>query len=503
MKTTRRTLTVVALLFGLFLAAMEMTVVATAMPTAVGDLGGLHLYAWAFAAYMLTATVSVPIHGKLADLHGRKPVMLAGLALFLAGSAACGQARSMEALIAFRALQGLGAGAVQPMALTIVGDLFDVRERARWQGVFGAVWGLAGLVGPLLGGAIVHYLSWRWVFYVNVPIGLGCAAVLWVAYHERVERHEHRLDFAGAALLSVTVLAVLLAARSRGVAVWAVPVALGGLALFLWVERRAGEPLLPLDLFRQRVIAVSSVAGALFGAAMFGVATFVPLYVQGVLGGTATQAGGAIAPMAVGWPLASAVSGRLLPRAGYRRLISGGLAVTVVAAVGLALAVRAGAPPVSLGGLSALYGVGLGLANPPLVIAVQTSVPWNRRGVATASTMFFRTIGGTLAVGILGGVLGAALAATGLPPADVDRVLSAERAQLDPAVLRSAAGALRAGLADTFVAVTALAAAGFLARLFFPRMKVADRRPAGPEAAPDGGAAAPPGSIARAPDGLS
>src|SRR5512140_3391629 len=193
-RQTNRPLTVVSLLLGLFLAAMEMTVVSTAMPTAVGDLGGLHLYAWAFSAYMLTATVTVPIYGKLADLRGRKPVMLVGLALFLAGSFACGHADSMAELIAFRALQGLGAGAVQPIGLTIVGDLFDVEQRARMQGVFGAVWGLAGLAGPLLGGAIVHSLGWRWVFYVNLPCGVGAAAVLAWAYHERVERHSHKLD---------------------------------------------------------------------------------------------------------------------------------------------------------------------------------------------------------------------------------------------------------------------------------------------------------------------
>jgi len=219
-RQTNRPLTVVALLLGLFLAAMEMTVVSTAMPTAVGDLGGLHLYAWAFSAYMLTATITVPIYGKLADLRGRKPVMLVGIGLFLAGSMACGRAESMAALVAFRAIQGLGAGAIQPMALTIVGDLFDVRERGKMQGLFGAVWGLAGLIGPLLGGAIVHWLSWRWVFYVNVPLGLGCAAVLQAAYHEKVERHDHRLDLLGALLLSGTVLALLAAGPSRRRSCW-------------------------------------------------------------------------------------------------------------------------------------------------------------------------------------------------------------------------------------------------------------------------------------------
>src|SRR5512145_639986 len=184
-RTTNRPLTVLALLLGLFLAAMEMTVVSTAMPTAVGDLGGIHLYAWVFAAYMLTATVTLPIFGKVADLYGRKPVMFIGIALFLGGSFLCGHAGSMTELILFRALQGLGAGAVQPTAMTIVGDLFDVHRRARVQGLLAAVWGLAGLVGPVLGGAIVHFLSWRWVFYVNIPVGLSCAAILLFSYHEK------------------------------------------------------------------------------------------------------------------------------------------------------------------------------------------------------------------------------------------------------------------------------------------------------------------------------
>ncbi|HEX9291069.1 MAG TPA: MDR family MFS transporter [Anaeromyxobacteraceae bacterium] len=473
MKSTNRPLTVVALLLGLFLAAMEMTVVSTAMPTAVGDLGGIHLYAWAFAAYMLTATVTVPIHGKLADLYGRKPVMLVGLALFLAGSFACGHAGSMTMLILFRALQGLGAGAIQPIALTIVGDLFDVRERARWQGLFGSVWGLAGLVGPLLGGAIVHYLSWRWVFYVNIPLGLGCGAVLVVAYHERVERHEHRLDLAGAVLLSATVLAALLSARSRAVGAVAIPVALAGLALFVWVERRAKEPLVPLDLFRQRVMAVSSATGALVGAAMIAMVTYVPLYVQSVLGATPTGAGSAIAPMAIGWPIASALSGRLLPRAGYRLLIRGGLLLTACAAVGIALFLRPGASLLVPRVLTAVYGVGLGLANTPLIIAVQSSVPWNRRGVATASIMFFRTIGGTLAVGILGAVLAGALASSGAPAGTVDRLLGPERAALDPSIVLSVSGVLQAGMTRMFWAICAIAFVGFAVSLAFPPLRIA------------------------------
>ncbi|GEJ56831.1 MDR family MFS transporter [Anaeromyxobacter diazotrophicus] len=489
MKTTHRRLTVVALLLGMFLAAMEMTVVSTAMPTAIGDLGGLHLYAWAFAAYMLTATVTVPIYGKLADLRGRKPVMLVGLALFLAGSLACGQARSMELLIAFRAVQGLGAGAIQPIGLTIVGDLFTVRERARWQGIFGAVWGLAGLLGPLLGGALVHYLSWRWVFYVNLPLGLASAAVLTVAYHERVERHEHRLDLAGAALLTAAVLGALAAARSREAALVAVPSAAVALGLFLFVERRAKEPLLPLDLFAERILAVASASGALVGAAMIAMVTYVPLYVQSVLGASPTAAGSAIAPMAIGWPIASALSGRLLPRLGYRVLIRGGLLLTALSATALALLLRPGAEVGALRAVTAAYGLGLGFANTPLVIAVQSSVPWNRRGVATASTMFFRTIGGTLAVGLLGGVLAATLARSGAPAAEVERLLGPERAVLDPALARGLAAALQAGMGHIFWTICAVAFAAFGVSLAFPGLRL---QPAEPSTSNESAAAGRP-----------
>jgi EmrB/QacA subfamily drug resistance transporter len=445
------------------------------MPTAVGELGGIHLYAWAFAAYMLTATVSVPIYGKVADLRGRKPVMLTGLALFLAGSFACGHATSMTMLVAFRAVQGLGAGAIQPMALTIVGDLFDVRERARWQGLFGAVWGVAGLVGPLLGGAIVHYVSWRWVFYVNLPPGIACAALLALAYHERVEKRSHRLDVGGALLLSAAVVALLLAARSRATSAVALPVALASFGTFLLVERRAREPLLPLDLFRQRIMAVASATGALVGASMIAMVTFIPLYAQAVLGATPTGAGSAIAPMVVGWPIASALGGRLLPRTGFRAPIRGGLLLTALAAAAIAFCLRPGVSLAVPRALTAAFGVGLGFANTPLVIAVQSAVPWNRRGVATASTMFFRTIGGTLSVGILGGVLASMLLGSGATPLEVDRLLGAERAALSPEALQGVSAALAAALSRIFWILCAIAFGAFGVSLAFPALHVPAR----------------------------
>jgi EmrB/QacA subfamily drug resistance transporter len=388
----------------------------------------------------LATTVTVPIWGKLADLRGRKPVLLAGVALFLLGSTACGAAGSMATLIAWRAVQGLGAGAMQPVTFTIVGDLFDVHERGRMQGLFGAVWGIAGLVGPLVGGAIVHSVGWRWIFWVNLPFGLASAAVLSIAYHERPERHEHRLDVGGAVLLAIAVIATLLAARPRGTALVALPVAAVATALFLAVERRAREPIVPLDLFRTRVMATASLSGALMGAAMIGTVTYVPLWVQSVLGLPPTSAGAAIAPMAIGWPVASAISGRLVPRVGFRPLLVVGFATSAVAALLAALLLRPGLPLPAVQALMALYGAGLGTANPPLLIAVQTSVDWNRRGVATASTLFFRTIGGALAVGILGGVLANALTGAGARPDVVEKLLGPARATLDPALEYKFAG---------------------------------------------------------------
>jgi EmrB/QacA subfamily drug resistance transporter len=404
-----RPLTVAALLLAMFLAAMEATAVSTAMPTVIGELGGIKLYAWVFTAYMLTSTVSVPVFGKLADLYGRKPVMLIGLLLFLSFSFLCGFSTTIEQLIVFRALQGLGAGAVQTTSLTIVGDLFTLEERAKMQGVFGAVWGLAGICGPLLGGFIVKYWSWQWVFYINIPFGLASAVILLFWFHETIERHRRSLDVAGAVTLVLAVVALLGATgNSRPAPLAAAGVAL--LALFVWIEKRAPEPLLPIKLFSQRLMVVVSALGALVGATMFCVVTYLPLYVQGVLLGSPTAAGGVLTPMVVAWPIAAALSGRYIPRFGFRRFVVAGAAVAMLAALAMALSVQYRLALPAIYATSAVFGAGLGLINTSLIIAVQTSVSWQERGVATASTMFFRTTGGTLAVGILGGILARVLA---------------------------------------------------------------------------------------------
>lgn len=464
---THRPLAVVAILLAMAMAALEATVVATAMPTVVGDLGGLELYGWVSAVYMVATTITIPLYGKLADLYGRKPTLYLGLALFLAGSMASGLSRSMTQLIVFRALQGVGAGGLQPVALTIIGDLFTIEERARIQGLFGAVWGVAAMAGPLVGGLIVHALSWRWVFYINLPFGLLTAAMLQLFFHEEVGRKDRSLDFAGAALLGASILAVLLGASGVHPLV-AFPVAALTLAAFIRVESRAPEPILPLPLLRRPLIAASSLAAALLGALMVGAIMFVPLYVQGVIGGTPTQAGTAVAPMLIGWPIASALSGRLLTRVGMRPLVRVGTLVAAAASFALAWLLQPGASLLAIRAAMFVFGVGLGTANTALIIAVQQAVTWEQRGVATASAMFFRTIGGALSVGALGAVLAHALG-TGAPAGLVNALLGPEHGRgVDPALLAPLAAVIDHGLRVVFVAVAGIGAASALSGLVFP-----------------------------------
>lgn len=487
MRVTHRPLTTLSLVLCLFVAALEMTVVATAMPTVVSDLGGIHSYAWVFTAYMLASTITVPIFGKLADLYGRKPIILFGSGLFLVGSIASGFSSSMHMLIAFRTLQGLGAGAMQPIALTIVGDIYTLEQRAKVQGAFSAVWGLAGLVGPLTGGLIVKYLTWHWVFFINVPVGLTAVALLVFFFHEDVKRRPARLDFAGAGVLSACVVALLFGVQGTGASVWALPVAAVLLVAFVFVEQRAAEPVIPLHIFRIPAIAVSSVAGGLFSAAMFGTTTYVPLYVQGVLGGSATLAGGMITPMIVGWPIASLVAGKLILKVGFRPLIIGGLSLSVVGTALMALLLKPGVPLLVPQVAMALFGVGLGFSSVAMIIAVQTSVGWELRGVATASNMFFRTIGGALGVGLMGGVLVSRLTRDPSVPVSAANALlgPTHGSGVDPAVLQKLSGALSEGLTLNFWIICAAATLAFVSSLFFPKVKRAEVPPANlAEAAP-------------------
>src|SRR5437016_3638906 len=316
----------IALMLGMSLAALDTTIVGTAMPTIVGKLGGITLYSWVFSVYLLTSTTSVPIYGKLADLFGRKPVFLFGTTLFLIGSVASGASQSMEQLIVFRAIQGLGAGAVLPIVLTIIGDIFALEERARVQGLFSGVWATSSIVGPALGGLIVDHFSWRWVFYINIPFGLLSAFLLIIALKENVERKKHSIDYLGTVTLTGGITALLFAMLQGG-ATWAwtsVPslslfaLSVALIALFLFQEARASEPILPLTLFTNRIITISSIGGVILGVVMFGITSYVPLFVQVVRGGTATSAGVTLGPLLLAWPIAAAFSGKIILRYGYR-----------------------------------------------------------------------------------------------------------------------------------------------------------------------------------------
>ncbi len=435
--SSHRPLTVVALMMSMFMAAMEATVVATAMPTVISELGGIALYGWLGAAYLLASTVTVPLYGKLADRHGRKPILMGGITLFLLGSLASGSATTIELLIVLRAVQGLGAGAMQPIVLTIIGDLYTPAERGRVQGLFGAVWGVAGVSGPILGGTIVALASWRWVFWINIPFGLAAMTVLWFFYHEEPRtRAAAPPDVLGALAILLSSTALLLAASG---VLPVLDVALGVVmaVLFIVIERRARDPLLPIDLVTRPRIAVAAAASLLLGVAMMGVLVYLPLHVQGVLSGAPTEAGLVIAPMLVGWPLASAMTSRMLMRIGYRLPIRIGAVVATIGTVALSFLTGARAPLWMLGSSMFVFGLGMGLANTALVIGVQASVGYEQRGVVTALTQFSRTMGGALGVGAIGALLAARLGAA-LPPETVTALLDAHDragAARDPAVL--------------------------------------------------------------------
>ncbi len=485
-RETNRAVVVAALVLAMFMAAMEATVIATAMPTVIADLGGIELYGWVGASYLLASTVTVPLYGKLADRHGRKPVLMAGIALFSVGSLASGFAGSILQLVVFRAVQGLGAGAVQPTVLTVVGDLYTPAERGKVQGWFGAVWGLAGVSGPLLGGAIVAMASWRWVFWVNLPFGLAAALVLAMTFREAPRaRSAARLDLLGAGTILLASLALLLAASGvASVSLFAT--GLGLVIAFVLIERRASDPVLPIPLLTRRLIAVCTMASMLLGAAMMGVLNFLPLHVQGVLAGVPTEAGLVIAPMLVGWPVAAAITSRLLVRIGYRRPLWLG---TLLAASGLATLaplVLAHAPGWALGACMLVFGFGMGLANTAILIGVQASVGWEQRGVVTAATMFARTMGGALGVGGLGALLSGRLGER-VEPSVVSALLDPEQRQAALAV-PGVVDALGAALGPLFIGGAAAAGLALLIVLAHPRDEPAPA-PAVPEPCPSRGRA--------------
>jgi EmrB/QacA subfamily drug resistance transporter len=403
-----------AVMLSVGLVAIDATILATAVPSVVGDLGGFTEFPWLFSVYLLAQAVSVPLYGKLSDVVGRKPVMLVGIGLFVLGSLLCGLAWSMGALIAFRVVQGLGAGAVQPVSMTIIGDIYSMAERAKVQGYVASVWALSSVIGPTLGGVFSDYLSWRWIFFVNLPLGAAAAWMLARRFHEDVERRKHSIDYAGATLLAVGGTLLLLGLLEGGqrwawdsatsLVLFAVSAAL--LALFVVVERRAAEPMLPLWVLGDRTLNAANLASMVVGVLTLGLSSYVPLYAQGVLGHGAVVAGLALAAMTLGWPVAASNAGRFYLGIGFRWTLLMGAVFAVVGGLVL-LTVGAGSTVGHLAGACFVIGIGFGFVASPAVVAAQSTVTWRSRGVVTGANMFARSVGSAVGVAIFGAVANA------------------------------------------------------------------------------------------------
>jgi EmrB/QacA subfamily drug resistance transporter len=473
-------------MLALFMSAVEVTIVATALPQIVGRLGGFSLYTWVFSGFLLTQTATILVFGKLADLYGRRPVLIAGMVVFLLGSTLCGFAWSMPALIAFRLLQGLGAGSIQPVAITIVGDLYDVTERPRVQGWLSSVWGFAAIVGPLAGGIIVEALSWRWIFWINVPVGLCAIAGLVLFYHEHVEHRRRAIDYAGTLCFCAGMAALLVGLLQGGVSwPWAsLPTALlaalfvVAFALYVARERRAAEPMVDLRLWRSPLVARVNASALFSGATIIGVTSFVPIDVQGVLGRSAIVAGFALTAMSVGWPVASTLSGRFLRTFDARGTVRIGGALMFVGTLLLATMPRTAGPAwIGLG--SFVIGFGMGLLNTTFIILIQGSVAWEQRGSATAANIFSRMLGSTLGAATLGAVLNASLhaqlgssngAADGIE--GIRRVFDGGADTLSAAQGAALTAALAGGLARVFAVLAVFGALAMVAAWLVPRRAI-------------------------------
>ena len=414
----RRRAVTAALILVTALASFESTVVSTAMPTIIGDLGGLPLYSWVFSIYLLTATVMMPIYGRLADIYGRRRVLLIAIAIFLAGAVTCGFARSMPQLILARAAQGLGAAGLVPIALTVSGDLYSLKERARIQGLFSGVWGFASLVGPLIGAWMTVSLGWRSIFTINIPLALIALALVWTQMVETRSSLPDPLDVAGATSLAAGITALLFGVLhepgSGGLGlpfrVMLLLFAAASLSIFVRLQTRREHPLIPPELFRHMRTAAPYLGGVLLGTTIYGVDTFVPLFVQGARGGTAGAAGAVVTPLVFLWAVSATIAARLIVRFGFRKVARWGAILILAGFVALIAAAWWNASVPWISAACALIGAGLGPSSMSQVLAIQHVVTERQRGVATSLVPFFRTIGGSIGVGALGGLLAAGLA---------------------------------------------------------------------------------------------
>ncbi|RLT23793.1 MAG: DHA2 family efflux MFS transporter permease subunit [Chloroflexi bacterium] len=410
---------VVAIMLALFLGALDQTIVGTALPRIITELNGASLYTWVVTIYLLASTVTVPIYGKLSDMYGRKPLLLIGVGLFLVGSALAGLSQNIEQLIIFRGIQGLGAGALFPIALATIGDLFSAQERGRYQGLFGAVFGLSSLVGPALGGFLTDTLSWHWIFYVNLPIGIFAMAIITRELPTIKGRANQKIDFLGAITFAAGIIPVLIGLTNVQSNAFGTPEVAGLISLglvilggFLFIEAKAAEPIIPLELFRNRTFAAAAAATFFASFGFFSSIIFLPRYFQSVLGESATSSGYATLPLLLGVIISSVSAGQIVARRGrYKRLILG--AILLVAAGSLLLTnLQADTNPWVLRGWMFLAGLGVGPTLSVFTIVVQNAVPFRFLGAATSNLTFFRQVGGSVGLAIVGSYFGGQLATT-------------------------------------------------------------------------------------------
>ncbi len=475
--TLRRPFILASVMAALFMIAIEATIVSTAMPQIAGQLGDLHLYSWVFSSFLLTQTATTVVFGKLSDLYGRKPVLLVGIAVFLLGTVLCGLAWSMPSLIVFRLLQGVGAGAIQPVCLTVVGDLYSVQERGKIQGYLASVWGISSVLGPLAGGLIIQHLSWSWIFWINLPVGLLASAGFVLFLHESVARVKQGVDIAGAALFTVAVASLMAALTEAGTsdhafASIAAAVCAVSAVLFVLQERRARDPMMDFSLWARRPIATANAATLLSGMTVIGLTTFLPMYVQGVLNQSALVAGFTLTVMVLGWPIGATVAARNFARFGLRATLLFGAALLPVGAVAF-LFMAPGVSPAVAGVGSTVMGFGMGFLSTSAIVIIQDSVGWGERGSATASNIFSRNLGSTLGATALGAVLNISLAHRGGGAAvhfdQIRQLLDHSRGGAGDDAIRAALGQ---SLHLTFWAVFAIAASTLVLATLVPSVAV-------------------------------
>jgi EmrB/QacA subfamily drug resistance transporter len=487
---TKRPYVLATVMLAMFMAAIEATIVATAMPAIVSELGDFSLYSWVFSSYLLMNAVTVLIYGKLSDLFGRKPVLTIGIIIFLLGSILCGFAASMEWLILARFVQGFGAGAVMPIASTIVGDIYTKEERAKIQGFLSSVWGISAIMGPAIGGLLVEFVSWRFVFWINIPLGILAIIGLYLFLHENIEKRKPQIDYIGAILLTISVTSFMFVLVEGGVR-WewlSMPILLLGalgfvsFCAFVLYERNVEEPMMPFELWSERSILIANLTSLTTGVILIGLSTFLPTFVQGVMEEKPIVAGLTLTTMSIGWPIAAMISGRSILTIGFRTTsILGGISL-ICGSVIFVLLSGSDSPLFAATG-SFLIGVGMGLTTTAFIVSIQSTVAWNKRGVATATNMFMRNVGSTIGAALLGGILNSRLlsylSSKGVSDEmNLDSTTTlldnTQRSSLSVEAKKLLQEGLEFALHDVYWIVFAFALLSFLLIMFLPRKEKAE-----------------------------